>query len=162
MEDELPLPGSRGAYNIDFDNLEDMNPFQSNTKLGSSPPTTDNAINPFQSRNKLRSSPPLNDCNENQIKTESEALVNENSEMDNGESSKENESSNSKGTKNLHSPDEGSEVNPESMEMSDSSPQKESPKKAPRYCRVFVFIKDFLNNTSETESFLSICVYCKL
>lgn len=131
MEDELPLPGSRGAYNIDFDNLEDMNPFQSNTKLGSSPPTTDNAINPFQSRNKLMSSPPLNDCNENQIKTDSEALVNENSEMDNNESSKENESSNSKGTKNLHSPDEGSEVNPESMEMSDSSPQKESPKKAP-------------------------------
>ncbi|XP_011455191.3 transforming acidic coiled-coil-containing protein 2 isoform X4 [Magallana gigas] len=131
MEDELPLPGSRGAYNIDFDNLEDMNPFQSNTKLGSSPPTTDNAINPFQSRNKLRSTPPLNDCNENQIKTDSEALVNENSEMDNNESSKENESSNSKGTKNLHSPDEGSEVNPESMEMSDSSPQKESPKKAP-------------------------------
>lgn len=131
MEDELPLPGSRGAYNIDFDNLEDMNPFQSNTKLGSSPPTTDNAINPFQSRNKLRSSPPLNDCNENQIKTDSEALVNENSEMDNGESSKENESSNLKGMKNLHSPDEGSEVNPESMEMSDSSPQIESPKKAP-------------------------------
>lgn len=162
MEDELPLPGSRGAYNIDFDNLEDMNPFQSNTKLGSSPPTTDNAINPFQSRNKLMSSPPLNDCNENQIKTDSEALVNENSEMDNNESSKENESSNSKGTKNLHSPDEGTEVNPESMEMSDSSPQKESLKKAPRYCRVLVFIKDFLNNTSETESFLSICVYCKL
>nr|XP_011455191.2 transforming acidic coiled-coil-containing protein 2 isoform X4 [Crassostrea gigas] len=131
MEDELPLPGSRGAYNIDFDNLEDMNPFQSNTKLGSSPPTTDNAINPFQSRNKLMSSPPLNDCNENQIKTDSEALVNENSEMDNNESSKENESSNLKGMKNLHSPDEGSEVNPESMEMSDSSPQIESPKKAP-------------------------------
>lgn len=77
------------------------------------------------------SSPPLNDCNENQIKTDSEALVNENSEMDNNESSKENESSNLKGMKNLHSPDEGSEVNPESMEMSDSSPQKESPKKAP-------------------------------
>lgn len=131
MEDELPLPGSRGAYNIDFDNLEDMNPFQSNTKLGSSPPTTDNAISPFQSRNKLMSSPPLNDCNENQIKTDSEALVNENSEMDNNESSKENESSNLKGMKNLHSPDEGSEVNPESMEMSDSSPQIESPKKAP-------------------------------
>lgn len=131
MEDELPLPGSRGAYNIDFDNLDDFNPFQSNTKLGSSPPTTDSAINPFQSRNKLRSSPPLNDCNENQIKSDSEALVNENSEKENNDSSKENESSISKGTKNLHSPDEGSEVNPESMDMSDTSPQKESPKKAP-------------------------------
>lgn len=131
MEDELPLPGSRGAYNIDFDNLDDFNPFQSNTKLGSSPPTTDSAINPFQSRNKLRSSPPLNDCNENQIKSDSEALVNENSEKENNDSSKENESLISKGTKNLHSPDEGSEVNPESMDMSDTSPQKESPKKAP-------------------------------
>lgn len=131
MEDELPLPGSRGAYNIDFDNLDDFNPFQSNTKLGSSPPTTDSAINPFQSRNKLRSSPPLNDCNENQIKSDSEALVNENSGRENNDSSKENESSISKGTKNLHSPDEGSEVNPESMDMSDTSPQKESPKKAP-------------------------------
>lgn len=131
MEDELPLPGSRGAYNIDFDNLDDFNPFQSNTKLGSSPPTTDSAINPFQSRNKLRSSPPLNDCNENQIKSDSEALVNENSEKEKNNSSKENESLISKGTKNLHSPDEGSEVNPESMDMSDTSPQKESPKKAP-------------------------------
>lgn len=144
MEDELPLPGSRGAYNIDFDNLDDFNPFQSNTKLGSSPPTTDSAINPFQSRNKLRSSPPLNDCNENQIKSDSEALVNENSEKEKNNSSKENEFLISKGTKNLHSPDEGSEVNPESMDMSDTSPQKESPKKAPRYLRVFSVYERFI------------------
>ncbi|XP_022340344.2 uncharacterized protein LOC111134993 isoform X4 [Crassostrea virginica] len=136
-EEELPLPGSRGAYNIDFDNLDEINPFQSNTKLGSSPPITSNAINPFQSRNKLRSSPPptnstLNDCNENQIKSEDVDLVNENSAQ---VERTETENGSSKGTKNLHSPEElspdGSEVKSESMETSDASPQKENPKKAP-------------------------------
>lgn len=133
-EEELPLPGSRGAYNIDFDNLDDINPFQSNVKMGSSPPRTDksnpadNIHDPFQSRSKLRSSPPLSDCNENQIKSENEDPVNENSELVDTEI----KNQSCQGMKNPRSP-EGSEVNADPMEMSDSSPQNESPKKAPRY-----------------------------
>ncbi|XP_048744878.2 transforming acidic coiled-coil-containing protein 2-like isoform X2 [Ostrea edulis] len=131
-EEELPLPGSRGAYNIDFDNLDDINPFQSNVKMGSSPPRTDksnpadNIHDPFQSRSKLRSSPPLSDCNENQIKSENEDPVNENSELVDTEI----KNQSCQGMKNPRSP-EGSEVNADPMEMSDSSPQNESPKKAP-------------------------------
>jgi hypothetical protein len=132
MEDEdLPLPVSRGTYNIDFDNLDDINPFQSNVKMGSSPPRTDNSSsidnisNPFQSKSKLRSSPPLSDCNENRIK--SEDPVNENSES--AEIEIKNQSG--QGVKNPRSP-EGSEVSADPMEMSDSSPQNETPKKAPR------------------------------
>lgn len=47
--------------------------------------------------------------------------MNENLEMDNGESSKENEFLNSKGIKNFYFLDEGLEVNFEFMEMFDFS-----------------------------------------
>lgn len=161
-EEELPLPGSRGAYNIDFDNLDEINPFQSNTKLGSSPPITSNAINPFQSRNKLRSSPPptnltLNDCNENQIKSEDVDLVNENSAQ---VERTETENGSSKGTKNLRSPEElspdGSDVKSESMETSDASLQKENPKKAPRYLHIIIIVYCYnVTTLSVLHNFLS-------
>lgn len=92
----------RGVYNIDFDNLEDMNLFQFNIKLGFFLSIIDNVINFFQSRNKLRFFLFFNDCNENQIKIDSEVFVNENLEMDNNESSKENEFLNLKGIKNFY------------------------------------------------------------
>lgn len=121
MEDEFFFFGFRGVYNIDFDNLEDMNLFQFNIKLGFFLSIIDNVINFFQSRNKLRFFLFFNDCNENQIKIDSEVFVNENLEMDNGESSKENEFLNLKGTKNFYFLDEGLEVNFEFMEMFDFS-----------------------------------------
>lgn len=102
MEDEFFFFGFRGVYNIDFDNLEDMNLFQFNIKLGFFLSIIDNVINFFQSRNKLRFFLFFNDCNENQIKIDSEVFVNENLEMDNGESSKENEFLNLKGIKNFY------------------------------------------------------------
>lgn len=121
MEDEFFFFGFRGVYNIDFDNLEDMNLFQFNIKLGFFLSIIDNVINFFQSRNKLRFFLFFNDCNENQIKIDSEVFVNENLEMDNGESSKENEFLNLKGIKNFYFLDEGLEVNFEFMEMFDFS-----------------------------------------
>lgn len=121
MEDEFFFFGFRGVYNIDFDNLEDMNLFQFNIKLGFFLSIIDNVINFFYSRNKLRFFLFFNDCNENQIKIDSEVFVNENLEMDNGESSKENEFLNLKGIKNFYFLDEGLEVNFEFMEMFDFS-----------------------------------------
>lgn len=121
MEDEFFFFGFRGVYNIDFDNLEDMNLFQFNIKLGFFLSIIDNVINFFQSRNKLRFFLFFNDCNENQIKIDSEVFVNENLEMDNNESSKENEFLNLKGMKNFYFLDEGLEVNFEFMEMFDFS-----------------------------------------
>ncbi|BFY96970.1 hypothetical protein BsWGS_00010 [Bradybaena similaris] len=60
-----PLP-RRGAYNIDFDALdESSNPFEPKVKLGSSPPHTVSAlpavaddVDPFKSRKTLACSPP--------------------------------------------------------------------------------------------------------
>ncbi|XP_061184273.1 transforming acidic coiled-coil-containing protein 2-like isoform X2 [Saccostrea echinata] len=129
-EEEIPLPASKGTYNIDFDNLDDFNPFQSSSKMGFSPPKTDSPLNPFQSRSKLRLSPPLSDCNENQIKSESVDSVTENSDVVN---TVDTENQSVKGTKNQRSPEEGSpqgsKVDKNPIEMSDTSTQKEIPKK---------------------------------
>ncbi|GAB1603935.1 hypothetical protein Ahia01_000674800 [Argonauta hians] len=60
--DPPPPPDSpvlpRGQYNLDF--LDDLNPFETKTKVGNSPPNSPGhlSVNPFQTKSKVGNSPP--------------------------------------------------------------------------------------------------------
>ncbi|XP_050395405.2 transforming acidic coiled-coil-containing protein 2 isoform X3 [Patella vulgata] len=96
QDQSSPIPIAKGTYDFDFDNLDEVNPFQSKTKLGNSPPLNGNNnndeisvgvtdkfsdvsddIDPFKSRNRLSSSPPVKLVNNNEGEIDGHKLLEE-------------------------------------------------------------------------------------
>ncbi|KAK6178123.1 hypothetical protein SNE40_012949 [Patella caerulea] len=137
QDQSSPIPIAKGTYNFDFDNLDEVNPFQSKTKLGNSPPLNGNNnndeipvgvtdkfcdvsddIDPFKSRNRLSCSPPVKLVNNNEGEIDSHKLLEEELE-------------------NLNINDNILNI-PNDEELEKVSPKKASPKKSPKKSKSYV------------------------